>query len=67
MEIDIDDIDFDSLRDDLKDYFGTATGVFPIAMADVVNVDTLSDIELLNVINRTNLDITDYIKKDYSK
>lgn len=61
MEIDIDDIDFDSLRDDLRDYFGSATPYFPFAMVDVINVDSCSDLELLNIINQTNLNIMDYV------
>ena len=61
MEIDINDIDFISLRRDLRDYFGTAVSSNPFAMADVVNVDTASDLELLNLINDTNLDIINYI------
>ena len=61
MEIDINDIDFISLRRDLSDYFGTAVGSNPFAMADVVNVDSVTDLELLNLINDTNLDITNYI------
>ena len=56
MEIDIDDIDFVSLRNDLIDYFGSATPFYGIAMADVVNI-----------INEKNLDITDYINNNLSK
>ena len=66
MEIDINDIDFDSLRDDLRDYYGTAICSSPFAMADLVNVDSVSDIDLLNLINDTNLDIRNYIKSDYT-
>ena len=66
MEIDINDIDFDSLRNDLRDYFGSATPMFPMAIVDVIDVDSASDIELLNIINKTTLNIMDYIK-DYSK
>ena len=61
MEIDIKDIDFISLRRDLINYYGTAVGSNPFAMADVVNVDSASDLELLNLLNETNLDITNYI------
>ena len=66
MEIDINDIDFDSLRNDLRDYFGSATPAFPMAIIDVIDVENASDIELLNIINNTTLNIMDYIK-DYSK
>ena len=64
MELNIDDIDFIKLRNDLIDYYGSASLVSPFAMADVVNVDSASNIDLLNLINGTNLDINDYIKKN---
>lgn len=67
MEIDIDDIDFVSLRNDLIDYFGSATPFYGIAMADVVKVENASNLELLNIINETTLDITDYINNNLSK
>ena len=62
MEIDINDIDFISLRNDLKNYFGTATPYYQVAIMDVINIDMVSDIELLNIIQKTDLNIFDYIK-----
>ena len=67
MEIDINDIDFDSLREDLINYFGTASTSFPMAMVDVVNIQSASNIELLNILNNTTLDINDYINNNYTK
>ena len=67
MEIDINDIDFVSLRRDLIDYYGTAVSSSPFAMSDVVNVETASDMELLNIINDTSLDITNYISGESLK
>lgn len=67
MEIDINDIDFVSLRRDLLDYYGTAVSSSPFAMSDVVNVETASDMELLNIVNNTSLDITDYISGESLK
>ena len=58
------EIDFERLRHDLLDYFGSATPFFTIAMADVIRIEKASDIELLNIINETDLDINNYI---YSK
>lgn len=66
MEIDINDVDFDALRRDLIDYFGCATLIEPFAMSDVINVEGASDIELLNIINSTNLNINDYIHNNRS-
>ena len=67
MEIDIDDIDFVSLRSDLINYFGSAIGAYPTAMVDVINVENASDMELLNIVGETTLNIYDYIKRDLSK
>jgi hypothetical protein len=61
MEIDINDIDFVSLRSDLIDYFGSASPIMPFAMSDVVNVENASDMELLNIINQTSLNLLDYV------
>lgn len=61
MEIDINDIDFTKLRADLIDYFGTFSLIIPFAMSEVINIENASDIELLNIINKTNLNIIDYI------
>lgn len=64
MDIDINDIDFDSLRCDLIDYFGSASGINPMAMVDVINVEQSSDIELLNIIGDTTLNIYDYVQSN---
>ena len=58
MEI---DIDFDCLREDLKSYFGTASFYFPPAMMDLIDVDSCSDMELLNLIKNTPYNLDDYI------
>ena len=67
MEIDINDIDFDLLRNDLIDYFGSATAIYHVATMDVINVETASDIELLNIINQTTLNIYDYINHNLKR
>lgn len=36
-------IDVDKLRDDLRDYYGSAVGSSPFAMGDVISVDSMSD------------------------
>ena len=67
MNIDINDIDFDALRNDLIDYFGSATPIEPLAFADVVDVQSASDMELLNIIGRTSLNILDYVRNDLTR
>lgn len=66
MEININDIDFDNLRCDLIDYFGIASGVEPFAMSDVINVECATNIQLLDIINYTDLDLANYIQTDKS-
>ena len=67
MDIDINDIDFISLRRDLIDYFGSAISSSPFAMSDVIRVESATDMELLNIINDTSLDIINYIEGESLK
>lgn len=67
MEINIDDINFEALREDLINYFGTASSFYPVAFMDVISVQNATDLELLEIINRTNLDINDYLTNNLSK
>ena len=60
--MDIDDIDLERLRNDLIDYFGTATTSFFCAQSDLVNVSSASDIELVNIAIQNNFNLDDYIK-----
>ena len=49
-------IDFDKLREDLIDHFGTAMGTFPI----VAEVETATDRELIRIATQNGFDLTDY-------
>jgi hypothetical protein len=58
-------IDNDQLRKDLKDYFGTAMfGGSPLAMMDMVQVESASEDELVEIAKRNGFDITDYLRLD---
>ena len=58
-------IDNDKLRKDLKDYFGTAMfGGSPLAMMDMVQVESASEDELVEIAKRNGFDITDYLRLD---
>lgn len=58
-------IDNDKLRKDLKDYFGTAMfGGAPLAMMDMVQVESASEDELVEIAKRNGFDITDYFRLD---
>ena len=54
-------IDIESLRSDLLNYYGTATPIFPMAMMDVINVEKASFEELIELAQKNNIDINDYI------
>ncbi len=57
-------IDIEKLRDDLEDYFGSATPIYPIAYADVIKVQNASPCELVNIAINNGFDLNDY--EDYS-
>ena len=58
-------IDSEQLRKDLKDYFGTAMfGGSPLAMMDMVQVESASEDELVEIAKRNGFDITDYFRLD---
>ncbi len=53
-------MDFDSLREDLIDYFGSASGIIPIAMADVIEVETADEDKLIDIAQDAGFDLDDY-------
>lgn len=56
-------IDTERLREDLKDYFGTAMfGGSPLAMMDLVQVEKAAAAELVEIANRNGFDINKYIE-----
>ncbi len=63
MEIDLNDIDFVSLRNDLIDYYGTLAQIYPTAMSIVIDIENMSDYQLLTLLSDTTIDINDYIVK----
>ena len=54
------EIDVEALRKDLVDYFGSATPMYPIALADVVRVEQATPQELINIAQANNVDLNDY-------
>ena len=54
------DIDIDSLRADLIDYYGTAMSSNPIAMMDLINVENASDSEIISIALQNGFDLEDY-------
>lgn len=55
-------IDYEKLRKDLVDYFGTAFTLNPTAMVDLLRVQNASDDELVDIAKRNGFDLTKYFK-----
>ena len=54
-------IDIQKLRNDIKDYYGTAVfNGFPMAMIDVINVDRLSDQEIVDLVLKKKMSLEKY-------
>ena len=61
-------IDYDRLRNDLTNYFGTAMYYNPFAQADLVFVSSCSDEELLKCADDNQFDLSKYERgKIYEK
>ena len=56
------EIDIDRLRDDMKDYYGTAMfNVSPIAVMDLSKVERASDQEIIEMAPKNGFNLEDYI------
>ena len=53
-------IDIDKLKDDLINYFGSATPMYPVAFMDVINVENASPEELVQIAIQNGFDLNDY-------
>lgn len=60
-------IDYEKLRKDLIDYFGTAFTLNPMAMVDLLKVQNASDEELVDIALKNNFDLNRYKNKTYYK
>lgn len=56
----INNIDYESLRRDLLDYFGSVTPLFPMAIIDVSYIEQASYSELIYVAINNGFDISCY-------
>ena len=63
MEINM-DIDYEKLRSDLIDYYGTALSLgFGMAIIDVIKVESASNLELIEIAKKNGFDLKEYEKK----
>ena len=62
------EIDIESLREDLINYYGTATSFYPVAYMDLIKVEKATDEELIQIAIKNNMDLNNYIiDNNYSK
>ena len=53
-------MDFDRLREDLKDYFGTAMAYNPMAVIELSEVERASNEKLIQIAIQNGFDLSDY-------
>ncbi len=56
------EIDYDKLREDLIDYFGSASQYIAIAESSLVYVSYCNDDELVDIALANNFNLNNYIK-----
>jgi len=56
-------IDIEKLRKDLIDYFGSAMFTMPMAIIDLTKVENCTNDELIEIAQKNNFDLEDYIVK----
>lgn len=56
-------IDYEKLRKDLIDYFGSAMPYFGVAMIEVSNIERASNEELVRIANKNHFDLSKYKQK----
>ena len=53
-------MDYERLREDLKDYFGSAMQFYPVAVMDLVEVERASDEKLEQIAISNGFDLREY-------
>ncbi len=54
-------VDYEKLREDLINYFGTAmTSGIPMATADLIEVEKATDEELIRIARRNGINLNNY-------
>ena len=57
-------IDIDSLRKDLIEYYGTATPIYQMAFVDICKVQTATSQELILMAQSEGFNLMDYAYED---
>ncbi len=64
----MENIDIEKLRNDLINYFGTASFYNPTAMMDLIEIEKVSDEKVINIAIQNGFDLSRYqIDKKKSK
>ena len=53
-------VDYEKLREDLKDYFGTAMSFMPMAVVNLAEVERASNQKLIELALKNNFDLSNY-------
>ena len=53
-------MDYERLREDLKDYFGTAMQFYPAAVIELYIVESASNEKLIDIANSNGFDLSEY-------
>ncbi len=53
-------IDIDKLREDLINYYGSATPYYPMAIMDISRIESASPEELVNIALENHFDLSEY-------
>jgi len=56
---------YEDLRNELLDYYGTATGPFPAAWGDVIAVERADHAKLLRLAREAGIDTSDLLDDSY--
>lgn len=60
-------IDFEKLREDLKDYYGTAMSFMPMAVVELSQVERASNQKLIELAFKNNFDLNNYVEQKTRK
>ncbi len=55
------ELDFERLRDDLINYYGTAMSYYPQAVIELSNVERASNNELISIALKNGFDLEEYV------
>ena len=53
-------IDFEKLREDLKDYYGTAMSFMPMAIVELSQIEKASNQKLIELALKNGFDLSNY-------